>query len=100
LLKNGLGDRLETFSPLAPGGDFQEWLSFYLEGRYNNGAKALVMVGHQPDLANWAELLIWGDIRDRLVLKKAGIIGLELPERGTPLASSSLFLLTSPKWFF
>ncbi len=98
LLKKGLGDRLETYPPLAPDGDFQEWLSFYLEGGYNGGAKAIAMVGHQPDLANWAELLIWGNICGRLVLKKAGIIGLELPQQGTPLANSSLFLFTSPKW--
>jgi phosphohistidine phosphatase len=98
LLDKGLSDHLETLSSLAPDGDFQEWLSFYLEGGYNDGAKAIAMIGHQPDLANWAELLIWDNICDRLVLKKAGIIGLELPQQGTPLASSHLFLLTSPKW--
>jgi phosphohistidine phosphatase len=102
LLKKGAGSHLELFSPLAPDGDFrelQEWLSSYREKRYNDGAKTVAAVGHQPDLGNWAELLIWGDIRDRLALKKSGVIGLDLPSQGDCVACSNLFLLTSPKWF-
>jgi phosphohistidine phosphatase len=101
LLEKGCGDRLEIFPPLAPDGDFdefQEWLSSYREKRYNSGAEAIAAVGHQPDLGSWAELSAWGEIRDRLILKKAGIIGLDLPLQGSLLSNSSLFLLTSPKW--
>jgi phosphohistidine phosphatase len=56
-------------------------------------------VGHQPDLASWAEQLTWGDDRQRLLLKKAGIIGLLIPDEGNPLGKSTLFWLTSPRLF-
>jgi phosphohistidine phosphatase len=56
-------------------------------------------VGHQPDLTDWAEQLIWGEIKEKLILKKAGIIGLSVPPIASPLGHSQLFLLTSPKWF-
>jgi phosphohistidine phosphatase len=55
-------------------------------------------VGHQPDLTDWAEQLIWGEIREKLILKKAGIIGLSVPPLASPLGQCQLFLLTSPKW--
>jgi phosphohistidine phosphatase len=102
LLEKNCGNCLEIFPPLTPNGEFdafQEWLSLYREKRYNSGAEAIAAVGHQPDLGNWAELSIWGEIRDRLILKKAGIIGVDLPSQGSLLSNGSLFLLTSPKWF-
>ena len=55
-------------------------------------------MGHQPDLGNWAEMLIWGTIKEQIVIKKAGVVGLELLNTSTPIARSTLFLLTSPKW--
>jgi len=50
-----------------------------------------------PDLAAWAETLLFGEAHGRLVLKKAGILGLTLPAAGSPLGRCSLFLLTPPR---
>ncbi|MEO8890094.1 MAG: phosphohistidine phosphatase SixA [Coleofasciculaceae cyanobacterium] len=94
----GLSDQLEEFSPLAPDGNIQDWVSWLKERRQITDDKSIALVGHQPDLGNWAELLIWGKAQEKLVLKKAGIIGLTLPTTGTPLNQSQIFLLTSPKW--
>ncbi len=58
---------------------------------------SLGIIGHEPDLSAWAELLIFGEARGSLVLKKAGIIGITIPEEGLPVGNSLLFLLIPPK---
>ncbi|MER3478596.1 MAG: phosphohistidine phosphatase SixA, partial [Leptolyngbya sp. ERB_1_2] len=60
--------------------------------------KSLALVGHEPDLSGWAELLVWGEVRDRILLKKAGMIGLDLPDSGSAISNSQLFWLTPPKF--
>jgi phosphohistidine phosphatase len=92
----GLSQHLEESDFLAPGGDFEEWLDWLAAWRSNK--TSLAIVGHEPDLSAWAERLIWGEVRQRLVLKKAGAIGLTLPETGTPVGNSELFWLTPPRF--
>ena len=94
----GLSDRLEEFPPLAPGGNLSDWVNWWSSSRYNKGRSCLALVGHQPDLGNWAEILIWGRSQAKLTVKKAGAIGLALPEEKTPIGNSELFLLVSPRW--
>ena len=95
----GLGSQVEDFPSLAPEGNIQTWVTWLQERQeYSTGNECLALVGHQPDLANWAETLVWGEAQNKLILKKAGVIGLTLPKRGTPIGYSQLFLLTSPKW--
>lgn len=94
LRKAGLSHNLEELPALAPDTDPQiglKWLAQQSDAR-------LALVGHQPDLSNWAELLLWGEVREKLVLKKSGIIGLKLPESGSLVGQSELFWLASPKW--
>jgi phosphohistidine phosphatase len=98
LQKIGLCDRLEEFTALAPDGDIQVWINWWLESRYNRDNSSIALVGHQPDLGNWAEMLVWGSPKEKLVVKIAGVIGLLLPNGENPLGNSELFLLTSPKW--
>lgn len=95
LQKQGLCDRLEETDLLAPLGNFGTWL-YWLEEWRQSGGTSLALVGHQPDLSQWAELLLWGEARGVLILKKAGIIGLSLPEFGSPVGNSQLFWLTRP----
>ena len=86
---------LEISSHLSPEGDlpqFLQWLTLNCQPE-----TSLIAVGHQPDLGNWAEMLVYGQIREAIVLKKAGIIGLELPDTGEAIAHSQIFWLTSPK---
>jgi phosphohistidine phosphatase len=90
----GLTQTIETFPPLAPDGKIENWLNWWETWQKNN----IALVGHQPNLGNWAELLIWGKAEGKMVVKKAGIIGLNCPETRSPLGESELFLLTSPKW--
>lgn len=94
LQEQGLTRQIQEFSPLSPGGDFQQWLEWFGKNRYSN----LALVGHQPDLGNWAEMLIWGSCSEKLILKKAGIIGLKVPEGQILLGGCEMFLLTAPKW--
>lgn len=94
----GLSSQVEECPALAPDGDIQAWVNWLKEQKSAKNDKSLALVGHQPDLGNWAEILIWGKAQEKLVLKKAGIIGLSLPDIETPINQSELFLLTSPKW--
>lgn len=95
----GLGEQLDEFPSLAPDGDINTWVNWLDQWRQNRDREnCLALVGHQPDLGNWAEQLVWGEVQEKLVLKKAGVIGLNLKETGVPLGQSELFLLTSPKW--
>ena len=86
---------LEISPDLAPEGN----LSRFLAGlaAYAKSGASLIAVGHQPDLGNWAEMLIYGQIKEAIVLKKAGIIGLQLPDTGDAIGNSQIFWLTSPK---
>ena len=98
LQKAGLSEAVEEFAPLAPYGDFHAWENWLSQWCYNKDISHLALVGHQPDLGNWAEILVWGETQGKLVLKKAGAIALQLPRKGKIVGKSQLFLLTSPKW--
>lgn len=99
LQEAGLCSQVEEFTSLAPDGDINAWVRWLEEHQHSaTGDRCLALVGHQPDLGNWAETLVWGNAKEKLVLKKAGVIGLNLPTTGTPVGHSELFLLTSPKW--
>lgn len=98
LKQAGLSKTIETFTPLKPDGEIAEWLEWLESYRLENPKAKIALVGHQPDLGEWIEMLIWGNVKNQLVLKKAGVIGLKLPDIGTPISRSTLFLLTSPKW--
>lgn len=96
LKKAGLSESLEEAGYLAPGGDIQNWHTWLETWRLPK--KTLALVGHEPDLSGWAEVLIWGEVRDRIILKKAGAIGLLLPDSGSAISNSQLFWLTPPRF--
>ena len=99
LLDVGLSSQVEEFTSLAPDGDINTWVSWLKEWQQNaKSDRCIALVGHQPDLGNWAETLVWGEAKEKLVLKKAGVIGLNIPETKIPIGHSELFLLISPKW--
>lgn len=91
----GLGNQLQECAALAPGGDIHQWLAQLAQ---LSDCQHVAIVGHQPDLGNWAEQLIWGEVKGNLVLKKAGVMGLSLPESESPIGRSSLFWLTPPRF--
>lgn len=94
----GLSKKIEEFAPLAPAGEIETWVNWWLESSYNNNDSSLALVGHQPDLGNWSELLVWGTTKEKLIVKKAGVIGLIILDKQAPIGNCELFLLTSPKW--
>ena len=97
LKKIGLSEQIQTFVPLKPKGNIEELLQ-WLQSPEKEKYSSLALVGHQPDLGNWIEMLIWGTIKNQIIIKKAGVIGISLPAIGTPISRSTLFLLSSPKW--
>lgn len=97
LLQAQLGPQLTTTDTLAPNGSFTDWLH-WLKPLQQSEELAIALVGHEPDLSQWAELLLWGEARGVLQLKKAGVIGIEIPETDDPVGNSILFWLTPPRF--
>ncbi|WP_069791928.1 phosphohistidine phosphatase SixA [Cyanobacterium sp. IPPAS B-1200] len=97
LLNYNLAPTMEENTALLPNGDIQSWIHWLQNSDYTEEDN-LILVGHQPDLGNWAEILIWGNSNGKITLKKAGIIGINILDMGNPIGNSELFLLTSPKW--
>jgi phosphohistidine phosphatase len=97
LMDVGLAKQLEEFEALGHGGEIQTWLEWFETWKRSN-QKTLALVGHEPDLTTWAETLVWGKSEEKLILKKAGVIGLLLPTEVSPIANSQLFWLTPPRF--
>lgn len=98
LQEKGLSEKVEIFSPLAPEGNKEDLINWLQKSVYNKAKSSIALVGHEPNLSNWAEQLVWNSSNDRIILKKAGIIGLRLNLPENDLPKAELFLLTSPKW--
>lgn len=96
LFQGGAGPEPEGWDALATGPEVAAILPTLVALRERVTVRA-GLVGHMPTLADWAEELVWGQPRGRLVLKPAGVIGLELPDSGSPVGRSDLFWLTSPR---
>ena len=96
LLEAKLAPTLQVAPELAPDGSLYEWLA-WLKSKRSSETKALALVGHEPNLSLWAETLLWGKTNGVLTLKKAGVLGLTLPEQ-TPIGNSTLFWLTPPRF--
>ena len=98
LKEAGLSDHLQEDLLLTPDGNLETWLMMWQKSKYNQETSKIALVGHQPNLGEWTEKLIWGKIKNQIIVKKAGVIGIKLPIQENPLGNSELFLLTSPKW--
>jgi phosphohistidine phosphatase len=90
----GLSDRLEPWPHLAPGGS----LPAALAELSDRPESTLALVGHEPDLGEWVETLVWGAPKQHLVVKKAGVLGVQLPDAGSAMGESQLFWLTPPRF--
>jgi phosphohistidine phosphatase len=98
LQKEGLSEKVEIFTPLAPEGNFEDLINWLQNSLYNEVESPVALVGHQPNLANWAEKLVWNNSNERIILKKSGLIALRLTLTENSISKAELFLLTSPKW--
>ncbi|MEM6424427.1 MAG: phosphohistidine phosphatase SixA [Cyanobacteria bacterium P01_D01_bin.128] len=97
LVNAGLASTAEISQLLAPGGDLAAWLN-WLNDWQATGNQRLALVGHEPDLSHWGQQLVQGDISDRWILKKAGIIGLQVPAARQAIGQSRLVWLAPPRF--
>lgn len=97
LLQAGLAAEADITDTLAPDGTLEDWLVWLAEWQSAHPQSQLALVGHEPNLSRWGQYLVHGQPSDRWQLKKAGIIGLHLPEAAIALGRSELFWLTPPK---
>ncbi|MDX2232077.1 MAG: phosphohistidine phosphatase SixA [Leptolyngbyaceae cyanobacterium bins.349] len=96
LLEAGLAPQLEESVYLADG-NLDGWL-FWLKSWEPGSSRCLALVGHEPSLSEWAESLAFGRAIGSFQLKKAGIIGLYLPDQVAPVGRSTVFWLTPPRF--
>jgi phosphohistidine phosphatase len=97
LMDAGLADKLDAEDFLAPDGKIEDWIT-WLQSWQHPETPCLAIVGHEPNLSTWTELLLWGEAKGSIELKKAGVIGLSLPDEGSPIGKSTLFWLTPPRF--
>ncbi|MBD2778331.1 phosphohistidine phosphatase SixA [Iningainema tapete] len=98
LVATGLSSQWEECNHLLPSGSIHNWVTDWLKPSKYQAETQLALVGHEPNLSSWAEILVWGQAKAGLDLKKAGMIGLKLPETGSPLGRSQMFWLTPPRY--
>jgi phosphohistidine phosphatase len=93
-----LSPKLEVSQALKPSGNLPAWLREWETRSTANNISHLALVGHEPNLSEWAELLIFGKVWHQLVLKKGGIIGLKFTESRIEVGTAQLWCLMSPKF--
>ncbi|MEM9807228.1 MAG: phosphohistidine phosphatase SixA [Cyanobacteria bacterium P01_D01_bin.56] len=96
LCETALAESYQVFTPLAPNGDIHEWLNWLRDYQANH--QTIGLVGHEPDLTDWAQQLVHGDCNSKWVLKKAGILGVTVPNAEQALGNSHLFWLAPPRF--
>jgi phosphohistidine phosphatase len=105
LIDRQISTRLEVANDLKPMGNLPEWLHNW-NATDRHDISTLALVGHEPNLSQWAELWIFGEVCDRLILKKGGIIGLKFPDigvsaldgNGLAIGTAQLSCLVPPKY--
>ena len=106
LIDRQIGARLEVANDLKPMGSLPQWLHHWNARADRHDISTLALVGHEPNLSQWAELLIFGEVYDRLILKKGGTIGLKFPDisataplgHGLAIGTAQLACLIPPKY--
>lgn len=98
LIDARLSNQLEISLDLAPAGNIQSWLTEWESRSPHKPFTTIALVGHEPNLSEWAELLIFGNIYHRLILKKGGIIGLKFPTDRIEIGTAQLYCLIPPKY--
>jgi phosphohistidine phosphatase len=98
LLQSQLSTHLEISPDLAPAGNLHTWLDNWGSRNLDRQLSTVALVGHAPNLSEWAELLIFDKIIDRVILKKGGIIGLKFPKARIAIGTARLYCSIPPKF--
>jgi phosphohistidine phosphatase len=93
-----IGTTLEVSSDLKPMGNFPAWLMAWDARSPQMEIATIALIGHEPNLSNWAELCVFGQVCHKLVLKKGGIIGLKFPDNKIAIGTAQLHCLIPPKY--
>jgi phosphohistidine phosphatase len=98
LIDKQLSTKLEISEDLKPLGNFPAWLMAWNARSPNTDISTLALIGHEPNLSNWAELSIFGKVYHKLILKKGGMIGLKFPDDRIAIGTAQLHCLIPPKY--
>jgi phosphohistidine phosphatase len=100
----GLAQAVELWPGLRPGEPLEGWVDWWnqtVTQEDRSKDQCLALVGHEPDLSAWAVQLLWGTLAlgtaEPLQLKKAGVLGLTLPDAPPFIGRAQLFWLTPPR---
>jgi phosphohistidine phosphatase len=99
LIDKQISTKLEISEHLKPMGRIQSWLNDWHSRSDLHTISTLALVGHEPNLSQWAELLIFGQVYNRLILKKGGIVGLKFADTGVAIGTAQLSCAIAPKYF-
>ena len=100
LINNQLSSQLELSSDLKPSGNLPSWLTAWNARPIDTAISTVALVGHEPNLSEWAELLVFGKVCHKLMLKKGGIIGLKCANSGIEIGTAQLHCLIPPKYLY
>jgi phosphohistidine phosphatase len=92
-----ISPKLEVNQDLKPSGSLQSWLTAWHARSTADSFSTLAVIGHEPNLSEWAELLLFDQVYHQLILKKGGIIGLKFPEQRIEISMAQLYCLIPPK---
>ncbi|MEW6336760.1 MAG: phosphohistidine phosphatase SixA [Acidobacteriota bacterium] len=92
----GAATSIELARELLPGADLRAAIRRIQRWRGENLGD-VALVGHQPDMSRLVEVLLWGEVRGAVEMKKGAVAALELPERGTIVGACRLLWLLTPK---
>jgi phosphohistidine phosphatase len=92
-----ISSRLEISDDLKPNGNIQSWLTNWQARFDRSSISTLALVGHEPNLSEWAELFVFGKVYHHLILKKGGIIGLKFADKNLAIGTAQLYCLIPPK---
>ena len=98
LIDNQLSSQLELSPDLKPGGNLPTWLTAWNARPMNTAISRLALVGHEPTLSEWAELLMFGKVCHKLILKKGGVIGLKFLDHQVGIEMAQLHCVIPPKY--
>ena len=98
LIEKQISTKLEISEDLKPMGRIESWLMGWNQRDSQSSISTIALVGHEPNLSEWAELLIFGKVYHQIILKKGGIIGLKFPDERVEIGMAQLACLISPKY--
>jgi phosphohistidine phosphatase len=98
LIARQVSSKLEISPDLKPIGNLPSWLMAWNARSIDTAISKVALVGHEPNLSEWAELLICGKICHKLILKKGGMIGLKFPDSQVGIEMAQLHCVIPPKY--